>query len=101
MNPPANNLFTTAQIAQVAGMTEADIRRRVASHEVIIGFGHPVYTVSDPRSHFIKEQARALAVNAEGLRLFSIAERIESTMQDAKRMFPNLLARKGLRPVFR
>ena len=73
-----------------ADEAEADIRRRVASHEVIIGFGHPVYTVSDPRSHFIKEQARALAVNAEGLRLFSIAERIESTMQDAKRMFPNL-----------
>ena len=40
---------------------EADIRRRVANHEVIIGFGHPVYTISDPRSHFIKEQARALA----------------------------------------
>jgi 2-methylcitrate synthase len=73
-----------------ADEAEADIRRRVADHEVIIGFGHPVYTVSDPRSHFIKEQARALAVNAEGLRLFSIAERIESAMQDAKRMFPNL-----------
>ena len=44
-----------------ADEAEADIRRRVANHEVIIGFGHPVYTVSDPRSHFIKEQARALA----------------------------------------
>ncbi|MDR3389009.1 MAG: 2-methylcitrate synthase, partial [Rudaea sp.] len=73
-----------------ADEAEADIRRRVASHEVIIGFGHPVYTVSDPRSHFIKEQARALAVNAEGLRLFAIAERIENTMHNAKRMFPNL-----------
>ena len=69
---------------------EADIRRRVDQREVIIGFGHPVYTVSDPRSHFIKEQARALAVDADGQRLFSVAERIESTMQDAKRMFPNL-----------
>ena len=73
-----------------ADEAEADIRRRVANHEVIIGFGHPVYTVSDPRAHFIKEQARALAVDAEGKRLLSIAERIENTMQDAKRMFPNL-----------
>ncbi len=73
-----------------ADEAEADIRRRVAQHEVIIGFGHPVYTISDPRSHFIKEQARALAADAEGKRLFSVAERIESTMHDAKRMFPNL-----------
>ena len=61
-----------------ADEAEADIRRRVANHEVIIGFGHPVYTISDPRSHFIKEQARELAVDAEGQRLFSIAERIEN-----------------------
>ncbi len=73
-----------------ADEAEADIRRRVANHEVIIGFGHPVYTISDPRSHFIKEQARKLAVDDDGKRLFSIAERIESTMHDAKRMFPNL-----------
>jgi len=76
--------YTTADEA------EADMRRRVANHEVVIGFGHPVYTVSDPRSHFIKEQARILAADADGKRLFSIAERIEATMQDAKRMFPNL-----------
>jgi 2-methylcitrate synthase len=69
---------------------EADIRRRVANHEVVIGFGHPVYTISDPRSGIIKTQARHLAVDAEGRRLFSIAERIETTMHDAKRMFPNL-----------
>ena len=67
-----------------------DIRRRVANHEVIIGFGHPVYTISDPRSEIIKAQARALAVDNGGKRLFSVAERIESTMHDAKRMFPNL-----------
>src|SRR5580698_4851217 len=73
-----------------ADEAEADIRRRVADREVIIGFGHPVYTISDPRSDIIKDQARALAVNADGQRLFSVAERIESTMQDAKRMFPNL-----------
>jgi 2-methylcitrate synthase len=69
---------------------EADIRRRVDNREVIIGFGHPVYTISDPRNQIIKEQARLLAVDAEGQRLFSVAERIESTMHDSKRMFPNL-----------
>ena len=73
-----------------ADEAEADIRRRVANREVIIGFGHPVYTVSDPRSCIIKEQARELAVDADGRRLFSVAERIESTMQNAKQMFPNL-----------
>jgi len=69
---------------------EADIRRRIAEREVIIGFGHPVYTVSDPRNEIIREVARNLASNAEGMRLFSIAERTESVMQDAKKMFPNL-----------
>jgi 2-methylcitrate synthase len=69
---------------------DTDIRRRVANHEVVIGFGHPVYTISDPRSDVIKKLARALAVDDEGRRLFSIAERIETTMHDAKRMFPNL-----------
>jgi len=69
---------------------ESDIRRRIANHEVIIGFGHPVYTISDPRSAIIKDQARKLAVDAGGKRLFAVAERIEATMHDAKRMFPNL-----------
>jgi 2-methylcitrate synthase len=75
---------------RTADEAEADIRRRVANHEVIIGFGHPVYTISDPRSDVVKELARKLAVDDDGRRLFSIAERIESTMHDAKRMFPNL-----------
>jgi 2-methylcitrate synthase len=69
---------------------EADIRRRVANKEVIIGFGHPVYTISDPRSDIVKEVARNLAVAAGDMQLFSIAERIEDTMRDAKNMFPNL-----------
>ncbi len=73
-----------------ADEADADIRRRIANHEVIIGFGHPVYTISDPRSHFIKEQARALATDADGKRLFSVAECIETTLYEAKRMFPNL-----------
>ena len=69
---------------------EADIRRRVAEHEVIIGFGHPVYTISDPRSDIIKQVACRLAVDSGDTRLYSIAERIEETMRDVKRMFPNL-----------
>ena len=69
---------------------EADIRRRVADREVIIGFGHPVYTISDPRSDIVKEVARNLAAAAGDMQLFSIAERIEDTMRDAKNMFPNL-----------
>ncbi len=73
-----------------AGEAEADIRRRVANREVVIGFGHPVYTISDPRSDLIKEIARGLVSDADGLRLFAVAERIEATMADAKHMFPNL-----------
>jgi 2-methylcitrate synthase len=69
---------------------EADIRRRVAAREVIIGFGHPVYTVSDPRNQIIKGVARQLSEEQGDLRLFDIASRIEAVMWDAKRMFPNL-----------
>jgi 2-methylcitrate synthase len=69
---------------------EADIRRRVADHEVIIGFGHPVYTTGDPRSDIVKQVACGLAVASGDTRLFSIAERIEDTMRDAKHIFPNL-----------
>jgi 2-methylcitrate synthase len=69
---------------------ETDIRKRIAAREVIIGFGHPVYTISDPRSAIVKEIARSLAVDAEGKRLFAIAERIETVMHEAKTMFPNL-----------
>ena len=73
-----------------ADEAEADIRRRVAAREVIIGFGHPVYTISDPRSDSVKEVARGLAIAAGDTRLFEVAERIENVMMDAKRMFPNL-----------
>ena len=69
---------------------EQDIRKRIENREVIIGFGHPVYTISDPRSDIIKQQARTLAVDSAGKRLFAVAERIESAMHEAKRMFPNL-----------
>lgn len=69
---------------------EADILRRIENREVIIGFGHPVYTICDPRSDIIREAARLLAIDADGRRLFAVAERIEQTMQRTKRMFPNL-----------
>jgi 2-methylcitrate synthase len=69
---------------------EADIRRRVEAKEVVIGFGHPVYTVSDPRNKVIKTVARQLSVEAGSTKMFDIAERIESTMADARKMFPNL-----------
>lgn len=69
---------------------EADIRRRVEAKEVVIGFGHPVYTVADPRNRVIKDIARQLSAEAGSTRMFDIAERIEATMADTKNMFANL-----------
>jgi 2-methylcitrate synthase len=69
---------------------EADIRARMAAKEVIIGFGHPVYTIADPRNKIIKEVARRLSAEAGAMKMFDIADRIESVMMDAKRMFANL-----------
>ncbi len=69
---------------------EADVRRRVANKEVVIGFGHPVYTVSDPRNVVIKGVAKTLATEAGDLSVFNIAERLESVMADTKKMFANL-----------
>jgi 2-methylcitrate synthase len=69
---------------------ETDIRARVERKEVVIGFGHPVYTVSDPRNKVIKEVARELSSAAGDMKLFDIAERLESTMWSIKKMFPNL-----------
>ncbi|MCD0416930.1 2-methylcitrate synthase [Rubrivivax sp. JA1024] len=69
---------------------EADIRRRVEAREVVIGFGHPVYTIADPRNEVIKGVARRLSYEAGSHKMYDIAERIETVMWDAKRMFPNL-----------
>lgn len=69
---------------------EADIRKRVEAKEVIIGFGHPVYTISDPRNEVIKEVARRLGQESGNLKMFDIAERLEQTMRQVKNMFPNL-----------
>ena len=69
---------------------EADIVRRVAAKEVIIGFGHPVYTVSDPRNEVIKRVSRELSDEAGDVKMYDIAERIEGVMWREKKMFPNL-----------
>ena len=69
---------------------EKDIRERVANKEVIIGFGHPVYTISDPRNVVIKKVAYDLSEAAGDMRMYDVAERLEAVMMDAKKMFPNL-----------
>ena len=69
---------------------EADILKRLAVKEIIIGFGHPVYTVSDPRNKVIKEVSRTLAQEAGDIKMFDIAEHIETVMWREKKMFPNL-----------
>jgi len=69
---------------------EADIRARVERKEVVIGFGHPVYTIGDPRNVVIKEVARELSDAQHNMKMFDIAARLESVMWDAKKMFPNL-----------
>jgi len=75
---------------QTPDEAEADIRRRVENKEVVIGFGHPVYTISDPRNKVIKEVAKKLSKEQSNMKLFDIAERLESVMGDVKKMFPNL-----------
>jgi 2-methylcitrate synthase len=69
---------------------EADIRKRIEAKQVVIGFGHAVYTTADPRNKVIKEVARRLSQHAGSMKMFEIADRIEATMWDAKKMFANL-----------
>lgn len=69
---------------------EADIRRRIEAKEVVIGFGHPVYTKADPRNLVIKRIAHRLCVEAGSTKLYDVAERIETTMADGRNMFANL-----------
>jgi 2-methylcitrate synthase len=82
--------FEVQQRYRTPDEAEADIRRRVAAREVVIGFGHPVYTVSDPRNKVIKAVARELSIAAGDTAMFDIAERLERVMWDAKKMFANL-----------
>jgi len=69
---------------------EADIRARMERKEIVIGFGHPVYTVGDPRNPIIKEISRKLCKDGGNQVLFDVSERIENLMMDSKKMFPNL-----------
>jgi 2-methylcitrate synthase len=69
---------------------EADIRKRIEAKQVVIGFGHAVYTTADPRNKVIKEVARRLSQHVGSMKMFEIADRIEATMWDAKKMFANL-----------
>ncbi|HWD28172.1 MAG TPA: 2-methylcitrate synthase [Rhizomicrobium sp.] len=73
-----------------ADEAEADIRRRLEAKEVVIGFGHPVYTIADPRNKVIKEVARKLSRENGSMKMFEIADRIETVMQQARKMFANL-----------
>ena len=82
--------FETQQRYDSPDEAEADIRARVERKEVVIGFGHPVYTVSDPRNAVIKGVAQRLSHDANNTKMFDIAARLESVMWDAKKMFPNL-----------
>ncbi len=69
---------------------EGDIKKRLQNKEVIIGFGHPVYTISDPRNKVIKAVAKRLSEEAGDMQLYNIAERLETVMWNEKKMFPNL-----------
>ncbi len=69
---------------------EADVVRRIQNKEIVIGFGHPVYTIGDPRNKVIKEVARTLSKERNDMKLFNIAERLETVMWREKKMFPNL-----------
>ncbi|HEX2596900.1 MAG TPA: 2-methylcitrate synthase [Luteimonas sp.] len=69
---------------------EADIRARMERKEIVIGFGHPVYTIGDPRNPIIKELSRKLCTEGGNKTLFDVSERIEKLMMDTKKMFPNL-----------
>jgi 2-methylcitrate synthase len=69
---------------------EADIRERVGRKEIIIGFGHPVYTTGDPRNEVIKAVAKRLSEDRHTMTMFAVADRLESVMWDLKKMFPNL-----------
>ena len=82
--------FETQKRYNSADDAQADITARVANKEVVIGFGHPVYTTGDPRNKVIKEVARELSTTAGDTKMFDIADRLETVMWDIKKMFPNL-----------
>ena len=82
--------FVIQQRYNDADEAEADIRKRVENKEVVIGFGHPVYTIADPRNNVIKKVALDLAEAQNNKKMYLIAERLEAVMKEVKNMFPNL-----------
>ncbi len=82
--------FRTQSRYNSADEAETDIRERVGRKEIVIGFGHPVYTVGDPRNEVIKRVALQLSSEANNRKMYDIAERLEEVMWDIKKMFPNL-----------
>ena len=82
--------FETQSRYSSADEAEADIRERVGNKEIVIGFGHPVYTVSDPRNEVIKRVAKSLSEENDNMLMYDIADRLETVMWDLKNMFPNL-----------
>lgn len=82
--------FVIQQRYNTADEAEADIRKRVENKEVVIGFGHPVYTIADPRNEVIKKIASELADVQQNKKMYLIAERLEAVMKEVKNMFPNL-----------
>jgi len=82
--------FIIQQRYESADEAEADIRQRVANKEIVIGFGHPVYTISDPRNEKIKQVARELSEESGECKMYEVAERLEVVMKEVKNMFPNL-----------
>ena len=82
--------FEIQQRYSTPDVAEADIRERIAKKEIVIGFGHPVYNIGDPRNEVIKSVARSLGEEEDNLKLFHVAERLETVMWDVKKMFPNL-----------
>ena len=82
--------FRTQSRYASADEAEADIRERVGRKEIVIGFGHPVYTIGDPRNEVIKRVAQSLSEENGDTLMFDVAERLETVMWDLKKMFPNL-----------
>jgi len=82
--------FEIQQRYETPDAAASDIRARIANKEVVIGFGHPVYTLADPRNEVIKEVARQLSKEAGDMRMFDIAARIETVMRESKNLFANL-----------
>lgn len=82
--------FRTQSRYANADEAEADIRERLKRKEIVIGFGHPVYTVSDPRNIIIKRVAKMLSEQSGNLKMFDVADRLESVLLESKKMFANL-----------